>query len=687
MRLHRRTTRTGAPRVQMTVDIAPGLQPVLAAIADAGDDPGATLLCRLAAEIRPRDPDDGARALKNLQALQFVLASAPRLREGLRDYLLRLFTTHHQTALYADLGVLPDTGFFTELWRRVAHKLLPAAVDPTSLKDALGQVFHRTTDHRWVTAIDDEQWQNVFNAIGVDFLSGRHADPTIAQLLDAVRIVSARIAAMGVHPDLVATRPALREHESPFLEQLAETLRWIAAFREATENNAPQAEDDKHLRVLLDQCCDVITRVRRNTGNTGISVALTYLLQRLAETIARMEQLLDLLDRTPADRRVASAVRLFKLLVEAENESNNLRRHFGRNTELIAREVTEHAGRTGEHYITNTPAEYQAMFTSALGAGLIVPFMALIKIGLHDLHPAPLIEAFAYSMNYALGFMLIHVLHFTIATKQPAMTASRIAAALDHPPGTKPDAGAMADLITRVVRSQVIAILGNVSFAFPLAFVIAAALHLSTGAHVMSPAAARQVLHDLHPFASLALFHAAIAGCYLFLSGLISGYHDNIAIYNRIPQRIEQLRWLERLIGPHRLHQLASYIENNLGGLAGNFWFGVFLGSTATLGLNLGLPLDIRHITFSAANLATAVVSLDQQVPWQVFAISTLGVLLVGGVNLTVSFGLALLVALKARHVRFRYARPLLAALGRRMITSPLDFVRPPRATADVPPT
>ena len=566
MRLHRRTTRTGAPRVQMTVDIAPGLQPVLAAIADAGDDPGATLLCRLAAEIRPRDPDDGARALKNLQALQFVLASAPRLREGLRDYLLRLFTTHHQTALYADLGVLPDTGFFTELWHRVAHKLLPAAVDPTSLKDALGQVFHRTTDHRWVTAIDDEQWQNVFNAIGVDFLSGRHADPTIAQLLDAVRIVSARIAAMGVHPDLVATRPALREHESPFLEQLAETLRWIAVFREATENNAPQAEDDKHLRVLLDQCCDMITRVRRNTGNTGISVALTYLLQRLAETIARMEQLLDLLDRTPADRRVASAVRLFKLLVEAENESNNLRRHFGRNTELIAREVTEHAGRTGEHYITNTPAEYQAMFTSALGAGLIVPFMALIKIG----------------------------------------------------------------------------------------------------------------LHDLHPFASLALFHAAIAGCYLFLSGLISGYHDNIAIYNRIPQRIEQLRWLERLIGPHRLRQLASYIENNLGALAGNFWFSVFLGSTATLGLNLGLPLDIRHITFSAANLATAVVSLDQQVPWQVFAISTLGVLLVGVINLTVSFGLALLVALKARHVRFRYARPLLAALGRRMITSPPDFVRPP---------
>jgi site-specific recombinase len=54
--------------------------------------------------------------------------------------------------------------------------------------------------------------------------------------------------------------------------------------------------------------------------------------------------------------------------------------------------------------------------------------------------------------------MLIHVLHFTVATKQPAMTASRIAAALDHPPGAKPDMGLMVELIVRVIRSQFIAV-------------------------------------------------------------------------------------------------------------------------------------------------------------------------------------------------------------------------------------
>ena len=35
-------------------------------------------------------------------------------------------------------------------------------------------------------------------------------------------------------------------------------------------------------------------------------------------------------------------------------------------------------------------------------------------------------------MNYALGFVLIYLLHFTIATKQPAMTAQTIAGAVSE---------------------------------------------------------------------------------------------------------------------------------------------------------------------------------------------------------------------------------------------------------------
>jgi site-specific recombinase len=51
----------------------------------------------------------------------------------------------------------------------------------------------------------------------------------------------------------------------------------------------------------------------------------------------------------------------------------------------------------------------------------------------------------------------------------------------------------------------------------------------------------------------------------------------------------------------------------------------------------------------------------------------------VGVVNLAVSFSLALMVAMRARRVRFAHARPLMLALVRRFFSAPLDFVRPPR--------
>jgi site-specific recombinase len=57
------------------------------------------------------------------------------------------------------------------------------------------------------------------------------------------------------------------------------------------------------------------------------------------------------------------------------------------------------------------------------------------------------------------------------------------------------------------------------------------------------------LLVDTDPIHSLAIFYAAIAGVCLFLSGLIAGHHDNMAVYNKIPQRIRQLRWLEHLRG------------------------------------------------------------------------------------------------------------------------------------------
>jgi site-specific recombinase len=322
------------------------------------------------------------------------------------------------------------------------------------------------------------------------------------------------------------------------------------------------------------------------------------------------------------------------------------------------------------------------MFLSSAGAGLIIGFMAMLKILTSYLRAAPLAEAFLYSLNYSLGFMLIHILHFTIATKQPAMTASRIAAGLQSKDGRHIDLDSMAELIVKVVRTQFVAVLGNLATAIPMAYLVAVAYAALMGHHLVSPDKARHLLHDIDPLASLALLQAMIAGVCLFLAGLISGYYDNKAVYTRMAQRVLQLRGLGRLLGPARQHRLAHYVEDNLGGLMGNFYFGLMLGTLGTLGELLGLPIDIRHITFSAANFAISFAGLDNQMSWQLALTSIAGILSIGSMNLLVSFSLALWVALRSRQVRFKHGLLLLAMLARRFWSGPLDFFIAPKSIA-----
>ena len=649
----------------------------IAASAASGDG---TLLAALVDEVRPDDASDGAQATKNLQALQYLLATNDARRVGLSQYLRTLLDAHQQIEHHTDFGILPGTGFFTEATRRFMHRWLPPVLDAGSLARLLATVFPKRDDHEWIEAVDDAHWCELFALLAIDFGDAASGAATPTQIVESTRIIAHRIAALGLEPDLVAIRPELRRHASPFIAQCAETQTHLDRLASGTA----VADDARHIGVLLDQCDAVIARVRRATSETGIGVGLTYILQRLSENIERQRALLVLVDPADdADRRGAAA-RLLKAYVTNANTGNDLRGHFAKNTELLAREITEHSGRTGEHYITSTRDEYRVMFRAALGAGLIVPLMALAKLWMTGLHAAPVLQGLLYSLNYAAGFILIHVLHFTLATKQPAMTATRMAQALESGTGKRLDLSPLVELIVRVSRTQFIAIVGNVALALPLAWLLSRGLTLFHGAPPADAAKSAHLLHDIHPWASLALFHAAIAGVYLFLSGLVSGYFDNLAVYRQIPARIRQLGWLRALLGDARADRFSRYVEHNLGGLAGNAFFGLTLGMTAVIGFNIGLPLDIRHVTFAAANFGIAANTLGATgLTWTDIGIACAGIALVGVVNLAVSFTLALLVAMKARRVRFRHAHPLFVAVLKRFAKAPLDFVRPPREVAN----
>lgn len=142
------------------------------------------------------------------------------------------------------------------------------------------------------------------------------------------------------------------------------------------------------------------------------------------------------------------------------------------------------------------------------------------------------------------------------------------------------------------------------------------------------------------------LWFAAIAGVWLCCSGIISGYFENRSNYLNTRMRLRQHPLLMKLTNNKTREKIADYLHDNFGAIMGNLCFGMLLGITGVIGYLTDLPLDIRHVAFSSANLGYAVVSgdLGQQVFWQ----GLVCVLLIGIVNLIVSFALTLWLALRS---------------------------------------
>ncbi len=655
---------------------------VLTQMQGAADAQRLGALRALMAWLRPAKAQDAEGARARLQMLTERVREDAAARAAVRSCLLWLIVDKQPLRLLSDSGILSGEGFFSGVWARLTSGVLPEELDPAQLKDVVSLLFTQRDDHVWVEGIADVDWVACLDALDLAAGGTAPGPKTPFQILEALLVVSYRIAALGLEPELVRNHPAIERYESPFLTQNVEMRQFIDERRQAIADKREPQIDDKHLLVLLGQCEQIIAKVRKQAAQTGASVSLTVLLARLSQNIARLRLLLQLLEKRPAHELNELRVRFFKQVVRSENRRHSVRQMWAQTVDLLSSRIVSNASKAGEQYITSGRADFFRLFRSAMGAGLIVVLAALAKLALMDEVRAPFGQAIVYSALYACAFVLMYVFHFSLATKQPAMTANVIAQTIEGN-GAKKRIDALAELIVRTFRSQFIALAGNLIVAVPLAIYIARVIWLRSGEHTLSADKAQYLLADASPLSVHVWIWAALTGLCLFATGLISGYYDNKAVYDRIPQRVTQIRWLRRLLGKHRTQRLAAYVENNLGGLMGSVFFGVMLGSVGAVGRIFGLPMDTLHVTFTAANSAYAVASLDGGLGLRELLLVVTGVGVIGLMNLFVSFTLALIVAMRAQRASLGGAGPaLLAELGRRLLRRPRDFFWPPRETA-----
>lgn len=645
------------------------------------------LLIELVNRIRPIDSKNTEEIEEKFQAFLQSLLITPNAVSTLQTFVLRVINRYKQTSLFSDTGILSLDGFWNQLNQRIGAHILPMIPDDKSLQELMRRVFHERSDRYWLDYLADEDWLRLFSVMNQGHSNQPEKTRIKDELIKALTILSYRVSGIALHPEFINAQPELMEYESPFLIQNREINEFIQEYKKRFNNvelvDSILPPDASQAMVMLEQCHDVVAKIRRSTKRIGVSVSLTYMLALLEQCLERIEILLNMI-MDDDQLRYQSMGYFLVDITEALYSERSVRSLLATNSELLALQVTENASKTGEHYVSTDKQGFLAMYKAAAGAGVIIATMATLKILMARVTMAPLMQAFSYSMNYSLGFMLIHVLHFTVATKQPAMTAAALASTVQQRKGSKTaQIAELAALIVNIIRTQFVAILGNISIAIPVAALIALMWEFALHEPLMTHAKAAKTLHDLNPFTSLAIPHAAIAGVCLFLSGLLAGYFDNMAVYRKVGPRLKAHARLANLMGQERLNKFSEYMERNLGALGGNFIFGIMLGSMGTIGFILGMPLDIRHIAFASANFIQGLININGP-DIGLVVVSFLGVLLIGLTNLFVSFSLTIIVALRARRVRFEQWKPLAKLVMTHFLTRPSDFFWPPKQDVDI---
>jgi len=638
------------------------------------------LLAELVDIYRPAKPEFSTVSISNLLLL---LNERSEYAEKLAMYLIMLLRNKKFSQILTDAGILADTDFLHEVKKRLFAKLIPDQPPKDTLGYVLNQVFFRKNDPVWIKSIPEEELGDLFDILKFNtiYVSG-HSESPLAELLFAMEVIIHRISGRALESDVIKMVPEYESLESPFLAFQREFAILSQRLVESQNNYAsPQDLDYKQVLVLHHQCEAYVRNAFRNSDKYGISLRVNQNLLRIRQQLERLATLLPLLVLEKPEDAKGNTIRLACSLITYNCIKDNVRKLIGESTQLLSYEVTQHTANTGEHYITRDRKDFFMMFLRACGGGIIVGILCIIKVLLGKLNTSEFGHAFLYSMNYALGFIAIYVLGFTLATKQPAMTASALVRALET--GRKNQEAdeeekhrVFAEFFARVFRSQFIAFVGNVIMAFPVALLFIWLIDISFHYNIAQTKWPTLIL-DLSPVHSLAILHAAIAGVFLFLSGIIAGSIANRHKHGNVYYRLSEHPLLKKSFGRTRTQKLAKLYENKYAGVVSNFWFGVFMGSTASIGAFIGLSLDIRHITFASGNLALALYGSGYNINNEFLYWGIAGIGVIGLMNFLVSFGLSMGLAFRSRNIPLSELRLLTLAVWQHFKRRPGSFFFP----------
>ncbi|MFO0549561.1 MAG: hypothetical protein U0271_14305 [Polyangiaceae bacterium] len=648
--------------------------------------------------------------VRRLRVLVEALSKFAFFRLRLSGSIQRLLRELSANEFFGKLGIPGDRGLLTETVDRLSKRLMPQPIDEQDITQLVARLFPRASDIKWLASVPPDLVLRLVRLLRNPTLpedvesSARRSRmlsrgdlplgampsvpdapssvpppsrtytifaPLRASILEAILLLALRVSAAGLSDAIRARAPSTTLSDSPFFRLPRSIDNLLATPRHDEEEIGLWAGE---CNLIVEECRKATAVVFAKLEETGVSVDVVYRLELIDKSLKRIEQLVDILLTGDSQDHALKSKQLLVSLLEERRRHVSLTDIGRTTTRLLARKIIERAGTTGEHYITVTPAEFVKMFFSAAGGGVLTAGTTALKFFIGHLHRPPLQEGLLAGTNYAASFLSMQLCGFTLATKQPSMTAAALAGALKE---DRKDHSAVVTIIARLVRSQLAAAAGNVLMVIPASIAFDVYWNRTRGTHLFDAEYAHKTLHSLHPTESGTLLFAAVTGVILWASSLAAGWLENWAVYRRIPEAIAEHR-LRRIVGQRAMTWLSRFFARNIAGFGGNVAVGMMLGLVPIFATFAGAPLEVRHVTLSTGSVTYSVCTLG------VGALSSpelksaaLGILCILGLNLIVSFTLAFGVALRAREVPFIDALRLFGAVLLGFFKSPARFFLP----------
>src|SRR5579862_3665697 len=583
-----------------------------------------------------------------LQRLTAQIDAHPH-RDEIRSAFREFWSHHSYVRVISEAGLPDETFLARELFVRAAKRLLPEDEVRGDLYVLLDSIGLQERDAGWVASLPDELvgwWADIFRL-------------TTPSLLASCKVLALRAANIALSRDMLILASDDDITRSAFFHLPA-----------LVESVVLHPEEYPRWEEHRDRCIAQMREFNERMENEGTSAGLIFRLRLLRSFLWRIDQVLGLRRPGGDGRKFAAA------LILGFASQRRILKVVSTTARRMARSLVERTGRVGVHYIAKNVEHWRGMGLGAIMAGVITCFTALVKYSISANIQAPFLVALGHSLNYAISFLMMQAGAFLLASKMPAATAATLVDAMDDPAKDH-----MASL-RAISQTQTIVTLGNLLGAIPASIAVDRIWQVVLHHPFLTQAEAEHGVHMIIPHQSATIAYATVTGVLLWLSSLATGWTANYIAVTRMEHSISNSLRIRERFGLKRAAHLAEWVKHHAPGSAGYIVLGFLLGTVPILVALFGIPLEVRHVTLSAASLGYALDGLlfYGGLNRHDVILSLLGVLLVGVLNISTSFVLSFLLAVRARDVGDEKARNFLKEVGRELLANPSSFLLPTRA-------